>query len=85
LPNENDGSTNPGFATFGLRSSLWTPTKIEFPVIYAPDPSMQPIVPPKVVGLELRAKNGVNFRVDLSQQDIDTLNAGGTLTFTPSP
>jgi hypothetical protein len=84
MPNENDGSANPGFATFGLHSSRWTPTTIEFPVIYSPDPSQQPIVPPKVVRLELRTKNGVNFRASLSQQDIDTLNSGGTLTNPPS-
>jgi hypothetical protein len=80
LPNSEDGSNNLGWATFGLHSSSWTPTQILFPVIYNPDPDAQPIVPPKVVRLELRAKNGVNFRADLTQQQIDMLNAGGTLT-----
>jgi hypothetical protein len=80
LPNIDDGSNNFGWATFGLFSSSWTPAQILFPVIYNPDPNAQPIIPPLVVRLELRAKNGVHFRADLSQQDIDTLNSGGTLS-----
>jgi hypothetical protein len=84
LPSGDDGSSLPGWATFGLLSSSWTPNRLQFPVIYAPDPAQQPIAPPRVVRLEFSADNGIRFAAVLTQHDIDALNSGATLTNPPT-
>jgi hypothetical protein len=84
LPNPDNLSDQVGWATFGLKSLSRTPTRLAFPVTYNPDPAQHPISQPKVVRLELLGKNRVNFRASLSQPDIDTLVAGGTITNPPS-
>jgi hypothetical protein len=84
LPNPDDASGRPGWATFGLLSSNWTPNNLQFPVIYAPDPAQQPIAPPRIVRLEINTGAGLRFRADLTQRDIDALNSGTTLTNPPT-
>jgi hypothetical protein len=42
-----------------------------------------PLTPPKVLVLQRIGENGINFRAVLTQQDVDTLRAGGTLTNPP--
>ena len=84
LPNPSDASGNFEWQTLGLVSSTWTQTRIEFPVIYNPDPAAQPLMPPNKLALIIHRTNGIYFRAVLTQQDIDTLNAGGTLTSPPN-
>jgi hypothetical protein len=42
-----------------------------------------PLAPPKVLVLERKGINGINFRAVLTQQDVDTLQSGGTLSNPP--
>lgn len=42
-----------------------------------------PLTPPKVLVLQRIGENGINFRAVLTQQDVDTLRAGGTITNPP--
>jgi hypothetical protein len=84
----DDPSYNPNWPNLSLLGSTSTPTIFKLPIVGSLDPSVQPVIPPKTVELTVGATNGasnyLHFRAVLTQQDIDTLNAGGTLTNPPA-
>lgn len=88
LGEPDNPSYNPNWRDLSLLGSPSTPTIFKLPIIGSVDPNVQPVIPPKAVILEVGATNGtsnyLHFRAILTQQNIDTLNSGGTIINPPA-
>jgi hypothetical protein len=88
LSEPDDPSYNPNWPDLSLLGSPSTPTIFKLPIVGSVDPNVQPVIPPKAVILEVGATNGasnyLHFRAILTQQNIDTLNSGGTIINPPA-
>jgi hypothetical protein len=88
LIDPEEPSSNSNWQAFSFLGSPSAPTVFKLPISGSVDPTVQPVIPPKTVILDVGATSNVSsylhFRAILTQQNIDTLNSGGTLTNPPA-